>query len=137
MTVDSADLLTLARELRGSSEEVRRRASTSRLYYGVLHRAIECLRDRAVGERPHGGSTYQWVRARLLEQSGDNMYVADSLRRLKQQREQADYDVDLFDWPIEAVKRAEEMAREVARLLDEYVVPAGLQPALGLIGPAS
>ncbi len=135
MTVDSADLLALARELRGSPEEVRRRASTSRLYYGLLHRAIECLRDRAVGERPRGGSTYQWVRARLLEQSGDNMYVADSLRLLKQQRERADYDIDRYEgWSVE---RAEALALDVARLLDEYVVPAGSQPALGLIEPAS
>ena len=62
--------------------------------------------------------------------------MLNALSRLKQHREEADYDVDLFDWPIEAVERAETLAREVARLLDEYVVPAGSQPALGLIEPA-
>ena len=137
MSITSADLLSLARQLRDSSDEVERRASTSRLYYGLLHRAVECLQtfDRQL-QRPRE-ATFRWVRERFLEVSSDHWHLLNALARLKDERQHADYDIDRYNgWSQRYIELAEEMAREVARLLDEYVVPAGSRPALGLIEPA-
>ena len=77
------------------------------------------------------------MRERFLEVSSDHWHLLNALARLKDERQHADYDIDRYNgWSQRYIELAEEMAREVARLLDEDVVPAGSQPALGLIEPA-
>ena len=56
------------------------------------------------------------------------------LRELKDERQHADYDVDRGDWSLERVESAEQLARQIARLLDEVTArPLGQYPALTLL----
>lgn len=135
MPVTSTDLFALARELRESPDEVARLSSTSRLYYGVLHRAIECLQDVSPAfERPRVGSTFGWIQDRFIERSPPHRHMLNLLRELKDERQHADYDIDQGDWSLAQVESAERVARRVARLLDEITAhPLGQDPALTLL----
>ena len=135
MPVTSTELLVFARELRESPDEVARRSSTSRLYYGLLHRAIECLQDVRPGlERPRVGSTFDWIQNQFIDSSPSHRHMLNLLRELKDERQHADYDVDRGDWSLERVESAEQLARQIARLLDEVTArPLGQYPALTLL----
>ncbi len=133
MPIRSADLFALAQRLRASDREVERRASTSRLYYGVLQYIIECLEEHLseFSRRlppPQRTHTFSLLLSEL-PQSGiaGYRYVSNQLRELKNLRERADYDVDLGDWPPSNVEAAEAHASEIFGVLRDLHPDGGFK----------
>ena len=130
MAIWATDFLALSLRLRDSDDEAERRTATSRLYYAMLHRAMECLEDSTDFQRPTEKTLF-----RVREALGYRWrHLESRLTALKDLRERADYEIRWHgDWPVAYRERAEVAAMEVARELDRYGTPTGQQDILPLL----
>lgn len=130
MAIWATDFLALSLRLRDSDDEAERRTATSRLYYAMLQRAMECLEDSTNFHRPT-----EKTLIRVREALGYRWrYLENRLTALKDLREQADYEVLWHgDWPVSYRDRAEVAATEIARELDRYGSPADQPDILPLL----
>jgi uncharacterized protein (UPF0332 family) len=101
MSFDWSQYLNLAKELAGeqttpANQEAKLRDAISRAYYAAFILARNHLRDKQAHIIPTTGDVhgYVWQQFKLNPDSAPQL-VADSLKRLRKFRRQADY-VDIF-----------------------------------------
>lgn len=96
--MNPSDFISLAVRLSNSSQEADLRSSVSRAYYGAFHLARQFLADcglRFAQKDLYAAEVHKKVRYCLSEAANsDAVVVAGRLRFLRDQRNEADYDLD-------------------------------------------
>lgn len=106
--MDPREFISLAIRLSNSRRESDLRTAVSRAYYGAYHVACELLEGSGIvfsGKELHGAEVHRKVRFCLRESgSHDAAKVGEKLGSLRDERNQADYDLKLrkFDAPTVA-----------------------------------
>lgn len=100
--MDAADFISLAVRLSGSRREADLRTAVSRAYYGAFHLACGFVEDcgvRLAARELYKVEAHQKVRFCLdASRSDDAELVAEKLSSLRQQRNEADYDLDSLNF---------------------------------------
>jgi uncharacterized protein (UPF0332 family) len=95
--MDPRDFITLAIKLSNSANEGERRTAVNRAYFGAFHLAREFLEDCGIvfsRKELDGAEIHRKVRFCLSEShDADGIFAGDKLRSLRQQRNEADYDL--------------------------------------------
>lgn len=118
--MNPTDFLDLADQLATRDTEAAFRTAVSRAYYGAFHTAAALIREMGV-TLPAGPESHQKVRFCLME-SGEppGLQAGDSLQILRQDRNQADYDLDgSTTFSAKTAQQRIRRARAVQTLLHE------------------
>ena len=122
MNFDWAQFLTLAKELSGdqttaASDEARLRSAASRAYYAAFRFTKNYLRDTFGEEPPDHGNNHAFI-IQLLKASSakDFRRIGINLERLRDQRNQADYDDEVDNiglWFPNIIHASEKIIQEL------------------------
>src|SRR5487761_1113112 len=96
--MDPRDFISIAIRLSNSQNEADLRSAISRAYYGAFHLAKQFLQDcglRISRKELDASQIHRKVRYCLSESHNtEAMFAADKLKSLREQRNEADYDLD-------------------------------------------
>ena len=111
--IQAQDFLDFARSL-PRDNETDDRVCIGRAYYAAMHKALEYALNSGYQYNPkEAGGTHSNLILYFEQQGGETLLmVAELLKKLKHQRTQADYRLDLniySDKPVLALKRAEKI----------------------------
>lgn len=115
--IQPQDFLDFARSLQRDNE-TDDRVCIGRAYYAAMHKALEYALKSGYQYNPkEAGGTHSNLISYFERQGGEALLVvADLLKKLKHQRTQADYRLDLniySDKPVKALKLAENIFNEL------------------------
>lgn len=92
------DFLTFAKTIHNHKDEAARRSAVSRAYYALFHH-IKSIVDSVVPSRPKrklGAEEHErYIKYLQYSELEDAIYVGDKLKDLREERNDADYDLKL------------------------------------------
>lgn len=131
--MDPREFITLAIKLSNSANEGERRTAINRAYFFAFHLARQFLEDCGIAfsrRDMDGAEIHKKIRFCLGESRQlDGMFAADKLRSLRQQRNEADYDLKSTRFrttsePLASMRAAQEIDDALQRCRTDHDFPA-------------
>jgi hypothetical protein len=93
MSIDAADLISLAQRLAMADTECEWRSGASRAYYAAYHKTLNAA-NRCVAPLSANTGYHERLTDRLMEYGNKGKSIAYELIELKKERTRADYELD-------------------------------------------